>query len=144
MRKPNSKLAAAGIGVLAVAGIAGAAFAASVTTPPSNAGQGVDVTDGYTVTNVEYDSANLDGSDTAVPEVTSVEFDIARDTQTLAVDNADSSVFVQLRDGTVRSDWVECTMTSAGHAECDTSASGDTMTLNDIDGISVVAYDDLD
>jgi hypothetical protein len=143
MRKPNSKVAAAGVGVLAIAGLAGAAFAASITTPPSNAGQGTDVVDGFTVTNVEYDSANLDGSDTENASVTEVEFDIARDTQTAVVEDANASVFVQLRDGTDRSDWVECT-TTAGHSVCDTSAIDDSILMVDVDGISVVAYDDLD
>lgn len=41
MAKLNSKTAAAGVGVLAVAGLAGAAFAANITVPESNAGQGL-------------------------------------------------------------------------------------------------------
>ena len=140
MEKLTNKKALVGLGVLGVAGIAGAAFAASVSLDPSNAGQGADVVDGFTVTAIEYDGdATGDVEDVSVTEV---EFDIARDTQTLVVDDSNASVFVQLRDGTDRSDWVECT-TTAGHSICATSG-GSSILIEDIDGISVVAYDDLD
>jgi hypothetical protein len=141
MEKLTNKKALVGLGVLGVAGIAGAAFAASVSLDPSNAGQGADVVDGFTVTNIEYDGDATGATENV--SVTEVEFDIARDSQTLAVDDDNASVFVQLRDGSTRSDWVECE-TTAGHSICDTSASGATILIEDIDGISVVAYDDLD
>lgn len=141
MSNLTNKKAIVGLGVLGVAGIAGAAFAASVTTDPSNAGQGTDVVDGFAVTNIEYDGDATGGVENV--SVTEVEFDIARTTQTLVVEDNNASVFVQLRDGVVRSDWVECGIV-AGHSICDTSAAGDTILIDSIDGISVVAYDDLD
>ena len=140
MAKIDSKKALLGVGVLGVAGLAGAAFAASITTPPTNAGQGDDVTEGFTVTNVEYDG----GAAGTVTDVTvnEVEFDIARDTQALVVADANASVFVQLRAGAVNSEWEECSV-SNGHAVC-TLDSGSDILIEDISAYSVVAYDDLD
>lgn len=142
MAKINNKTAVVGLGVLGVAGLAGAAFAASITAPDTNAGQGVETVDGFTVTDVEY-STNVAASNNAeIAEVELVEFQIVRDTQTLAVADANADVFLQLRDATGRSNWVECTVTG-GAADCDTSevSTSSAFTMDDVTGISVVAYD---
>lgn len=137
MAKFDNKKALVGLGVLGVAGIAGAAFAASVTIDNSNAGQGAEVVDGFTVTNIGYDATPK--TDEAQANTVQVSFDIARDGQTQVVADDNAEVYVQLRDDTVRSDWASCTVT-AGKAVCALTAD-ETMKVQDVDGISVVAFD---
>ncbi len=136
MAKINSKTAAAGVGVLAIAGLAGAAFAAGNTVPDSSAGQGESTVSGFTVSNIEYET----DMDTAVsdPNVEDIRFDIVRDGGSAAdVLEANAQVFVQL-DGTT---YVQCVIPSADKAECDVDGAG--VTYNTVEDLNVVAFDTL-
>jgi hypothetical protein len=144
-RTSRRNLAAiAAIGTLAVAG---SALAASNTVPQTNAGQGDEIVEGFTVSDISYTSSiegdTPDGD--RQPTVTQVEFDIERDdtgdaNQSTTVNDDDAEVFVQLRTADPSGDtaWYECGVDD-GAATCDTSASP--IEIEDVVGISVVAYD---
>jgi hypothetical protein len=146
-RTSRRNLAAiAAIGTLAVAG---SALAASNTVPQTNAGQGDEVVEGFSVSDISYTSSIEDepADGGRQPTVIQVEFDIVRDdtgdpNQSTAVADANAEVFVQLRTddpgGVGDTAWYECDVT-AGAATCDTSASP--IEIEDVVGISVVAYD---
>lgn len=139
MSKLDRKLLFAGVGIVAVAAVAGTAFAANNTVPDNNAGQGVSVVAGFTVTDVEY-TTNTSGT-VASPTVSTVSFAISRDgsASSTAVSDANATVQVQLRTDTTNQDWATCSV-NAGAATCVTSG-GATTALADVTGISVVAYD---
>lgn len=143
-----SRTAKVAMVAVALAGLAGTGFAASVTTPPSNAGQGVDVTEGFTATSLYYDAAPNANDEWAY--INAVHFNLTRDGTAQQFGNVSletTEVYVQLRDGTVRSDWVKCDVgsgPSAGEVVCDTSGATDTIKAIDIDSLSIVAYDSTD
>jgi hypothetical protein len=142
-----SKVRAAAAAAVVIAAVSAGAFAASNGTPPSNAGQGADVVEGFTVTNISFDATPV--GDEEFADVQAVFFEIARDgdnaTTDVSGDNAE--VYLQLRDGTVRSDWAKCavgTGPAAGEVICDTSSVGTTMQVVSLDSLSIVAYDSND
>lgn len=138
MSKRNSKLFAAGLGLLLVAGISGAALAAANTVSPSNAGQGEGTVAGFVVTDISYEpGAAIPGDDEDVT-VGTVTFDIARESSSTVVADANADVYVQLRSGATLSTWVKCAAT-AGAATCNTASLDVTMAA--VDEVSVVAYD---
>lgn len=139
MSKFDRKLLFGGLGLVAAAAVAGTALAANNTTPDTNAGQGVAVVAGFTVSDVEY-TTNTTGT-VGSPSVSGVSFTIVRDgtTSGTAVDDTNATVSVQLRDGATNADWASCSVT-AGAATCTTTGSAG-LPVGDVDGISVVAYD---
>lgn len=122
---------------VALSGAAGAALAANIETPNTNAGQGVGEVDGFTVTGIAYAT---DTTATTDPDalVDDVSFDIVRDDQATAVDDANADVWIQLRSDSANSNWVSCAVT-AGAAACDTTALD--VTMADLAEVSIVAYD---
>jgi hypothetical protein len=126
---------AAAAATAAVAVAVGSAATASNTIPATNAGQNVAVVAGFTVTDVKYDT-----NDTAA-------FTIARNTQPLAVlakaaGTPNAEVWLQLRGATAASaNWVECISTGSNAVSCDTSGAAATMNMDDVNEISVVAFD---
>lgn len=134
-------------GVLGALALAGGARAAGISTPSSNAGQGVAVVDGYAVTNVRYSSTLTDPA-TLNQTVDQVTFSIARNgtnTNLAAFDDTTTNVYVQLRatsGAPTQTMWYSCLLSSGGAtatATCDTSASA--MTLASVEALSVIAYD---
>lgn len=96
--------------------------------------------EGFTVSNIGYDATPTGSVEQA--STIEVSFDIARDGgSTVAVADANADVYVQLRDnaGEELADWASCTVT-AGKAVC-ALASDEEMDVEDVDGISVVAFD---
>lgn len=140
MSRRNNKLVAAGLGLLLVAGVSGAALAAANTVSPSNAGQGEGTVAGFVVTDITYQPAggitDPGGADVTVGTVT---FDIVRESSSTEVASANADVYVQLRSGATLSSWVACP-TTAGVATCDTESLD--VTMASVDEVSVVAYDD--
>lgn len=146
--------------------VGGSAIAAGITSQDSNAGQGVDVVEGFSINDVEYFSDATENAPAptstgvAVAMVDGVSFTITRDdggdanqSDILKDDNAD--VFIQLRTSSVNTTWIECFDDVAGLETkfadivadgvdddiwvCDTSTLE--ITVEDLNGISVVAYD---
>ncbi len=143
MYKSTRRLLTGAVAVIGVAVTAGTAFTASNTLDDQSAGQGVAPVSGYTITDVEYftdvDAANVNTNATTVVEV---QFDIERDVTTLYANVADvnARVFVQLRSDTATDgNWATCTVT-AGEATC-ALTGGQRVLIDDVDDISVVAYD---
>ncbi len=143
MYKSTRRLLTGAVAVIGVAVTAGTAFTASNTLADQSAGQGVAPVSGYTITDVEYltdvDSANVNTNASTVVEV---QFDIVRDVTTLYASVADvnARVFVQLRSDTASDgNWATCTVT-AGEATC-TLTGAQRVLIDDVDDISVVAYD---
>lgn len=154
--------------ILAIAAltVGGSAIAAGITSQDSNAGQGVDVVEGFSIDDVEYFSDATENAPAptstgvAVALVDAVSFTITRDdtsdanqSDILKDDNAD--VFIQLRTSALNTTWIECFDDVAGleskYADivagttdddiwvCDTSTL--LITAEALTGISVVAYD---
>jgi hypothetical protein len=138
---------AAAAATAAIAVAVGSAATASNDIPQTNAGQNVAVVSGFTVTAVQYDT-NDTAANAETATVDTVTFTIARKTQSLAVlasgaGTPNAEVWLQLRGSTSASaTWVECTHAGSDNAvTCDTSATAATMTMNDVNEISVVAFD---
>jgi len=139
------------VAAVAAVAVGGSALTANITAPATNAGQSVDVVDGFTVTKVQYetDKATGTGGSADQPIVNQVRFTIVRENQTKdviaaspkasAIQNA--SVWLQLRAGLTLSTWVECTDASQSDNEvlCDTTSLA--VKIVDLSNISVVAYD---
>jgi hypothetical protein len=105
----------------------------------NNAGQGVEVVDGFIVTNVSYDAtpaANEEDTD-----ILTVSFNIAREgpRSNVVVDYRNAGTFVQLRSDSGRSEWQKCNLDS-GYAFCVLEPESK-MEVKDITGLSVVAFD---
>ncbi len=135
---------AAAAATAAIAVAVGSAATASNTIPGTNAGQNVAVVAGFTVTDVKYDT-NDTAANAETTTVDTVTFTIARNTQSLAVlaksaGTPNAEVWLQLRGASAASaNWVECTSTGNNTVTCDTSTA--TMNMDDINEISVVAFD---
>ena len=154
--------------VLAIAAltVGGSAIAAGITSEDSNAGQGVDVVEGFSITDVEYFSDATENAPSptstgvTVAYVDGVSFTITRDDTSAAnqsdiLKDGNADVFIQLRTSGVNTTWIECfdddptlggkfTDMVAGVTDddiwvCDTSTLE--ITVEDLNGISVVAYD---
>ncbi len=143
MYKHTRRVLTGAIAVIGVAITAGTALTASNTLDDQSAGQGVAAVSGYTVTDVEY-VTDIDGANnnTNASTVVSVSFSIVRNVTTLhaAVADANARVFLQLRsDSATDGNWASCAVTS-GAAAC-TLTGSQRMVIDDIDDISVVAYD---
>jgi len=143
MYRSTRRLLLGSVAVIGVAVTAGTAFTASNTIPDDSAGQGVAAVSGFTVSNVEY-FTDIDGAsnNTNAATVTSIEFDIVRDDTSLfaSVADANARVFVQLRSDTATDgNWATCTVT-AGASVCSLTG-GQRILLDDVDDISVIAYD---
>ena len=146
MANINKKAALIGVGVVAAAGVAGSAFAASITTSAGNAGQGSTVTSGYTMGAVSYGG---DWTNTAASAssgaVTSFTFNLkkaADGTGTSTVTSANTTVFAQLV-ATANGNWVSCTVgtsPAAGTVTC-SPTGGQQKNLSEVTGVNVVAYD---
>jgi hypothetical protein len=138
---------AAAAATAAIAVAVGSAATASNDIPQTNAGQNVAVVSGFEVTEVRYDTNDtVANAETAT--VDTVTFTIVRKTQSLAVlatgaGTPNAEVWLQLRGlSSASGNWVECTYASADNAvTCDTSAVAATMTMTDVNEISVVAFD---
>jgi hypothetical protein len=137
---------AAAAATAAVAVAVGSAATASNTIPATNAGQNVAVVAGFTVTDVKYDT-NDTAASAETTTVDTVTFTIARNTQPLAVlakaaGTPNAEVWLQLRGATAASaNWVECISTGSNAVSCDTSGAAATMNMDDVNEISVVAFD---
>lgn len=138
---------AAAAAVAAIAVAVGSAATASNDVPQTNAGQNVAVVSGFQVADVRYDT-NDTAANAETATVDTVTFTITRKTQTLAVlasgaGTPNAEVWLQLRGSTAASgNWVECTWAGSDNAvTCDTSAVAATMTMNEVNEISVVAFD---
>jgi len=143
-RRTRRVVGASVMGALALA--AGTALAANNNVEASNAGQGVDVVAGFDVADVTFD-ADPTGQPGGAPQpqVDAVSFAIARSggQAAQAVEASNATVFVQLRAGGKAADWTACTVGSgatSGQATCPT-AGGGSLPVEDVDGLSVVAYD---
>ena len=147
MHAKNRRYAAGVAALLLVAGVAGTALAATNSVPASNAGQGVNTVAGFVVENVSYNAdptAQGSGAESDA-QVVEVSFDIERSgANSAAIPEAgNAAVFVQLRSGSVLSDWASCTIGSgatAGQATCVTTG-GASLDVEQLDELSVVAYD---
>ncbi len=135
------------VGFIGAIALAGGARAASIGSPGSNAGQGVNVVAGYTVSDVHY-SSTLTDSATLNQTVDQVSFKIARagtNTNLANFDGTTTKVFVQLRKSSAtgaQTSWYSCALVTASSvttATCDTSSVA--MTLADVESLSVIAYD---
>jgi len=147
MHANRRRFVAGAAALMLVAGLAGAVLTATNSVPASNAGQGVNTVAGFAVTNVSYNAnpTTQGGGAGSDAEVVSVSFDIGRSgaNSAAAVESANAEVFVQLRSGSVLSDWASCTVGSgatAGTASC-TTTGGASIDVEDLDELSVVAYD---
>ena len=141
MFKSTRRILFGTVGLIGVAVTTGTALTASNTIETTNAGQGVEVVSGFAVTDVDY---NTSPTNEQSPKVDTVEFEIARTTNNTsdAVADTNAEVFVQLRaTGSTYADWAACHVT-AGHAVC-ALTGGEQMNVEDVVGISVVAYDTL-
>jgi hypothetical protein len=150
--KKNQRSKKAGlvtVGILFVAGVAGSAFAASLSVPNSNAGQGNTVISGYSAGTVTYNGGwtNTNGNGTS-DSVTSFQFVLrktADGTGTSSVTNANTTVYAQLLTSGAAGHWISCsvgTTPSAGTVTC-TASGGQQVALSSVTGVSVVAYDKL-
>lgn len=154
--------------VLAIAAltVGGSAIAAGITSQDSNAGQGVDVVEGFSIDDVEYFSDATENAPATtstgveVALVDAVSFTITRDdappaNQSDIMKDGNADVFIQLRTSSVSTTWIECfDVVSALESKFDDIVAGTTdddiwacdttglaITVEDLNGISVVAYD---
>ncbi len=136
----------AGAGVVVAVGIGAAALTANNTIDDTNAGQGLSVTSGYTVDNIDYTTDVANDNNIENVRVTDIGFDIVRDNPPgqgdANVADANAEVWLQVRGGDPfsRNNWTQCVAT-AGRAECDLDDNGSSILLSDITEISVAAYD---
>ena len=135
----RAPLAILGVFIFIMGILAWPGLTSSLGFPGQNAGQGVEVVEGFAVSNISYDAIPA-ASD---PEATilTVSFDIVR-TGTNAgipVDYRNAGTFVQLRSGSTRSEWQKCTL-DQGYATCNLEDVSQ-MNADDITNLSVVAFD---
>lgn len=130
-----------GLMILGVAGAAGTAVAASISTTPNNAARGVNVNTGYTVSGVEYGTTTNTPSSSAAL-VSSVTFTLARSSGTASITSANTVAFVQLAASTTNGNWASCTIGTSNSASC-TLTGDQRRTIDVVTGTNVVAYDQL-
>lgn len=147
MYAKNRRYVAGAAALLLMAGVAGTALAATNSVPASNAGQGVNTVAGFEVDDVSYNADPTDQGSGAESDaqVVEVSFDIERSGANSATipEAGNAAVFVQLRSGSVLSDWTPCKVGSgatAGQATCATTG-GASLDVEQLDELSVVAYD---
>jgi hypothetical protein len=136
----NKKAMLVGVGVISAAGLAGSAFAASITVPAGNAGQGTNVTSGYSAGTVSYNGGWTNTANgTGTTTVTNFEFTLNRLVNTPGgVAAADTTVYAQLIASGGNGNWVKCIIPSTGNVRC---VPGGTATqLSAVTGVNIVAY----
>lgn len=136
-----NKKAVIGVGVVAFAGLAGSALAASNTLPATSyAGQGLNtsVPAGYTVTGLKFGTAMATTTSATLNYVNSANFSIFRGAVTTGTSADSDTVLIQLRAGTTGTTWSQCGAGSSGARTC--SITNSTVTLENMDSVAIVAY----
>lgn len=144
-RRNSKKATLLAVAIIAAAGIAGSAFAASISGSSGNAGQGVSVTDGYTAGVITYTGGwtNTNTNETS-DLVTQVQFILARsgDAGTSTVTSSNTDVYVQLMTSSGGfGNWTTCsvgTSPAAGTVTCNFSGSQQ-RALSLVNGVNIVA-----
>jgi hypothetical protein len=134
------------LGAVGMAGLASAAFAASIGVPNGNAGQGTSVNEGYSVGTIFYNGQWVEESTDSTTDVTDFGFVLRKDqdgTGTSSVTNANTTVYSQLISSSGSPYWILCSIGSepqAGFVTCE--AQGEQQEpIADIVGVNIVAYD---
>jgi hypothetical protein len=145
-RYSNKKALGVTLGVVAVAAVAGSAFAASISTTGGSAGQGATVTSGYSAGTVTYSGGWTNTATNASSDlVTQLQFVLrttADGTGTSTVTSANTNVWAQIVTSSGGfGNWASCTVGTspvAGTVTCGLTGSQQrNMSLTT--GVSIVA-----
>jgi len=144
MFRKRRRLAFLAIGGLGLLAAIAPGLAAGIAVPTGSnvpaAGQGTVAVQGFIVTGIDW-TISGDG------DVTEVTFTITREDSDAGavVTGPGGNAVVRIRlesDDEPDAGWVDCDVTgTAGAADCDTSASGDTMPAEDLDRVNIIAFD---